>query len=221
MKFIALFFVVALTGCVTNQDDSRLQGLWRINADATLRAMKRSDLPAENTKFLTDIDGNLCVSYLKGVATSHFNGELQSFRYHVLKQATDYDILRFDAPEYKGRNIRIQFADGGKTYWLDSLWGVKEQFEKANTKATKIGYLIAGADRIAARNTYGDSHFDFIISGNTARNIVADVSVMQPAPGQTDSVWEWELKFYKGTNYLAAINLASETFVFEDEEYFG
>ena len=220
---MALFLIVALlAGCETHNDDTRLQGIWYFNAGATVNAMKLSGVPAKDKKQFTDrLAGGMCVFYSNGVATLHLNGEVRSFRYQVKKRGPDYDIIRYDTTEYKASDFQIHFAEGGKHYWLDSPWGTKASFDKATVKPTKLGHLIVDADRIVARNTGGDSHFDFIISGNTARNIVADASVMQPAAIQTDSSWDWELKFYKGTNYLAAINVCFGTFIFENEEYFG
>jgi hypothetical protein len=37
----------------------------------------------------------------------------------------------------------------------------------------------------------------------------------------TDSIFDWELRFYRGTNHLAVIHLASSTFTFENQEYGG
>lgn len=223
MKWVALFFIVVLLASwVTHNDDTRLQGVWYFNAGATVNAMKMSDVPAKHAKQFTDLlSGGWCVSYSNSVATSHLLGEVRFFHYQVVKRGSDYDILRYDAPEYKGRDMRIHFAEGGKCYWLDSQWGIEERFDKVTMKPTKLGCLITGTDRIVARNTDGDSRFDFIISGNTARNLVADVSIMQPGPIQTDSIWDWELKFYKGTHFLTAINVCPGTFIFENEEYFG
>jgi hypothetical protein len=45
---------------------------------------------------------------------------------------------------------------------------------------------------------------------------------MTPAHGElTDSIFCWEVRFYKGTDPLANIYLAGSTFTFEGNEYFG
>jgi len=64
--------------------------------------------------------------------------------------------------------------------------------------------------------------FSLTISGNEVRRIVKDVAFMRPARGVvTDSMFGWELRFYRSREDLAAIYLASSTFTFEDNEYLG
>jgi hypothetical protein len=100
------------------------------------------------------------------------------------------------------------------------------------TAPARIGYLIAGADRIVITNMLALINekyrgFSLTISGDEARKIVKDVSCMQsfsstiPPTMPTGSIFNWELKFYKGTNSLIAIYLADTTFIFEKEEYGG
>jgi hypothetical protein len=92
---------------------------------------------------------------------------------------------------------------------------------------TRLGLLISDADRIVITNRLAPREeryrgFSLTISGDDARGIVKDVAFMSPARGEvTDSYFDWELRFYVGTESLAAIYLASSTFTFEGNEYFG
>jgi hypothetical protein len=92
---------------------------------------------------------------------------------------------------------------------------------------TRLGLVISDADRIVITNRLAPRQqryrgFSLAISGDDARGIVKDVAFMSPARGEvTDSYFDWELRFYVGTESLAAIYLASSTFTFEGNEYFG
>ena len=98
---------------------------------------------------------------------------------------------------------------------------------------TQPGRLIGGADRIIVTNTFPPlleeryRGFSLTISGDEARKIIRGVSSMWPYSSTTpptlptNSIFEWELRFYRGTNHLAVIYLAGSTFTFEDQEYGG
>jgi hypothetical protein len=91
---------------------------------------------------------------------------------------------------------------------------------------TKLAYLIADADRIVITNTLPSAcpmywGFTLTISGNEAKEIISDVSAMNPGFQPIDSRLSWELRFYRDADFLAAIHLASTTFVFGNEEYVG
>jgi hypothetical protein len=96
----------------------------------------------------------------------------------------------------------------------------------AATTKTELEYLIAGANRIvitnlAASRIEGFRSFSLTISGDEAKRIVRDVSTMRYGPPMTESIFDWELRFYRDADYLTAIHLASATFMFEKQEYFG
>lgn len=88
---------------------------------------------------------------------------------------------------------------------------------------TKLASLIAGADHIIITNRLANSEpryrgFSLTISGDEARKIVQAVSSSQHC-GPTDSIFDWDLQFYRETHFLAVIHLQGSHFVFEGEEY--
>jgi len=100
------------------------------------------------------------------------------------------------------------------------------------TAPTRLARLIADADHIVVTFRPPGSHpipppdryrdFSLTISGDEARKIVRDVSAMRDAfPAFTDSLWGWQLRFYRGDDCLATIYLSSTTFLFEEHEYVG
>jgi hypothetical protein len=90
-----------------------------------------------------------------------------------------------------------------------------------------LGQRIFEADRIVITQRWASTDprlrgFTHTLSGDEVRKVVNDVAFMTPAQGVlTDSIFSWELQFYKGAEPLAAIYLAGATFTFEDKEYFG
>jgi hypothetical protein len=104
------------------------------------------------------------------------------------------------------------------------------------TAPTRLACLIADADHIVVRyrppGTPGRHHplpipdeyrdFSLTISGDEARKIVRDVSAMRDDfPYFSDSIWSWELRFYRGEDYLATANFDSGFLLFEEHEYVG
>jgi hypothetical protein len=100
------------------------------------------------------------------------------------------------------------------------------------TAPTRLACLIADTDHIVVTYRPPGNHpvpppdryrdFSLTISGDEARKIVRDVSAMRDGfPNFTDSIWCWELRFYRGEDCSATIYLSSTTFLFEGHEYFG
>jgi len=87
----------------------------------------------------------------------------------------------------------------------------------------KLASLIAGADRIVVTNRFADREpryrgFSLTISGDEAGQVVRAVSSSEHfAP--TDSVFNWDLRFYREAQFLADVHLQGSHFVFEGEEY--
>ncbi len=100
------------------------------------------------------------------------------------------------------------------------------------TTSTNLVRLIAEADRIVVTNRLAsgiDAYrgFSLTLSGHEASDIVKDVSSMvafsstKPPTARSNSIFDWELRFYHGTNYLTAIYLDGTTFEFDGDEYGG
>jgi hypothetical protein len=77
------------------------------------------------------------------------------------------------------------------------------------TVPTRLACLIADTDHIVVTFRPPGNHpvpppdryrdFSLVISGDEARKIVRDVSAMHDGfPNFTDSIWCWELRFYRG-----------------------
>jgi hypothetical protein len=96
----------------------------------------------------------------------------------------------------------------------------------AGSAPTHLAILIASADHIIVTNRFAGGvaayrGFSLTISGGEARKIIAHVSGVGPSPVMTDSIFDWELRFYRGGDYLATIYLAHSTFMFGGQEYVG
>lgn len=88
----------------------------------------------------------------------------------------------------------------------------------------KLASLIADADRIVVTNRFANIEpqyqgFSLTISGDEARHIVRAISSSEPS-SPTDSVFDWDLSFYREAQFLADVHLQGSHFVFENEEYF-
>ena len=89
---------------------------------------------------------------------------------------------------------------------------------------TKLASLIADADHVVITNRFADRMprsrgFSLAISGDEGRQIVRAVSSAQQC-AFTDSVFDWDLQFYRETQLLADVHLQGSHFLFEAEEYF-
>ena len=88
---------------------------------------------------------------------------------------------------------------------------------------TNLILRIANTDHIVATNwfdaTHGDLGFGVTISGDKVWEIVRAISAAKKYPNQpvTESIWDWELQFYKGTNQLDAIHFQESVFLADGE----
>ena len=104
------------------------------------------------------------------------------------------------------------------------------------TAPTRLACLIADTDHIVVTyrppETPGRHHplpipdkyrdFSLAISGDEARKIVRDVSVMtDDFPNFSDSIWSWQMRFYRGEDSLATVNFDSGFLLCEEHEYVG
>ena len=79
---------------------------------------------------------------------------------------------------------------------------------------------ITNADRIVLTNSLDEyPGFSDSISGDRMRRIMNAVSSAKRMNAPSDSAWEWQLQFYKGTNFLASVNFEGSSFVIGTEEY--
>jgi hypothetical protein len=84
--------------------------------------------------------------------------------------------------------------------------------------------MIADTDYIVITNRFADRvsryhGFSFTLSGDEARQVVRAISSSQHC-APSDSVFDWDLQFYRGAQLSADIHLQGSHFVFEGEEYF-
>lgn len=137
MRFEPFILLLALVaGCT--RDDSRLQGAWRSNRDATVAAAFQRDprwtnATPEKVERFRDMFGHTTITYSKGTMTIDYRGEVGSFPYRVLKRGSNFVVIRSDAPLDKDRDIRIRFVDGDSAYWIDTGplgFGLEERFDR-------------------------------------------------------------------------------------------
>jgi hypothetical protein len=97
-----------------------------------------------------------------------------------------------------------------------------------NSALTNLDHLIASADHIIVTNRLTsfrvgplDRGFSRTISGDQARKIMGAVTNAQVgcSPPCTDSVFDWDLQFYREAHFLAVVHLQESHFVFGDLEY--
>ena len=78
-----------------------------------------------------------------------------------------------------------------------------------------LNHLIAHADRIVAVN----GALEHTISGKSVKNVVRAISSTTPC-SPTDTAFEWELKFYRNTNFLATVHIYGKILEIGDEQYY-
>jgi hypothetical protein len=131
MRFIPLILVL-LVGCA--HDDPRLPGTWHSNREATVAAAFQRDArwtnaPPERVERFRDLFGHLSITYSNRVATTDFRGKVETFRYRVVRRGDDFVVLDGPLGEY-----RIRFVDGGRSYWVDSGFGIEERFDRVQSR---------------------------------------------------------------------------------------
>lgn len=104
------------------------------------------------------------------------------------------------------------------------LSGCKHPPMSSSYPPAKLAGLIADTDHIVITNRFGDREpryrgFSLTVSGDEARQIVRAISSSQHC-APTDSVFDWDLQFYREAQLLADVQVQASHFVFEGEEYF-
>jgi hypothetical protein len=89
------------------------------------------------------------------------------------------------------------------------------------SQPTKLAHLIANADHIIVTNRSVPRYrgFSISISGPRVGQIVRAVSSATRNQAETNSEWDWEIQFFKGTNRLAVVNFQGSMFLAENGEY--
>jgi hypothetical protein len=134
MRFIPLIFgLVMFAGCAS--DDSRLQGTWHSNREATVAAAFQRDprwqkATPDRVQRFKDLFGHMTVAYSNRVFTIVFRGETNSCHYRVIERGTNFVVMRIDSPLELERDVRLQFVDGDTAYWVHSPFGLDERFDK-------------------------------------------------------------------------------------------
>ena len=90
---------------------------------------------------------------------------------------------------------------------------------------SKLAHQVAGADRIVIRDRTAHPHsklsdFRFSIAGDKVGEVVRAISsakCLGRAP-VTLSIWNWELRFYRGTNFLATVDFQGDVFLVDGGE---
>jgi hypothetical protein len=111
------------------------------------------------------------------------------------------------------RVLRLLFILGA----LSELEG--SALSDTNGPLSVLAQRIAVTDRIIATNwaasMFGEAGFCIPITGEKVKGIVKAVSEATHFANQEHPAfeWDWELRFYRGTNFLAAICLKGDTFL--------
>jgi hypothetical protein len=91
------------------------------------------------------------------------------------------------------------------------------------TTPTSLSQLVASADHIIATNRFGYDDpryrgFSLTISADEARKTVSAVSNARLlcSPPCTDSMFDWDLQFYRGANLLAVVHAQGSHFMLGD-----
>jgi hypothetical protein len=139
MKIIMLFLIgVFLAGCATNKDDSRLQGAWNCNVDATVAVIIQqkpdwTNAPPSQSKMLNEMFHDLSITYSNGMARVYISNSVgDSFHYRVVDRGTNYVVLRREKQPPLEPDARIRFMDGATNYWTEVILG--------RTPAEQLGY---------------------------------------------------------------------------------
>jgi len=105
-----------------------------------------------------------------------------------------------------------------------ALGGCKHPPMSSGDPPTKLASMIADVDYIVITNRFADRvsryhGFSLTLSGDEARQVVRAISSSQHC-APSDSVFDWDLQFYRGAQPSADIQVQGSHFVFEGEEYF-
>jgi hypothetical protein len=121
--------------------------------------------------------------------------------------------------------VRDSFSIFGIVLAVALASGCSQPSPKHSGTANDIAPRISGADRVVITNRLAGLNkryqgFSYKVKGRMAEEIVEAVS-FAPAhsPPVTDSLCDWDLQFWKGTNHLASVDYSGNVFRLDNREY--
>ncbi|MGZ4971383.1 MAG: hypothetical protein ACXWDN_01380 [Limisphaerales bacterium] len=106
---------------------------------------------------------------------------------------------------------------------FDGLAQTNAAVPHAGSAPINLAKLIASADHIIATNRFDHSDaryrdFSLTISGDQARKIVSAVSTARLvcSPPCSDSMFDWDLKFYREAHFLTVVHVQRSRFMLGD-----
>jgi hypothetical protein len=125
-----------LSGC--SKRDKRLEGTWRSNADATVKAAFQrtpnwTNASPEKVARFRDLFGHMTATYGRGKLKTDFNGKQDTIPYRVLEKGSNFVVIRSGGALDGDRAIRIEFVDGNNAFWIDTgplANGLLERFDR-------------------------------------------------------------------------------------------
>jgi hypothetical protein len=128
-------FIVGLVATVAyfrfaGSYDSRLIGIWKSEADATIQEMRKTRPVTDQQELgLRKIFGHMTITFTKSSYSTELNGVVQSEKYTVVLKDSDSVIIKVKtALTGQIEQIRIQFVDRG-TYWVE-MSGIRKCFKR-------------------------------------------------------------------------------------------
>jgi hypothetical protein len=141
MKRVLLVWIcTALGGCATVYD-ARLNGSWRSNREQTVQEAFRRDprwlrAAPERVERFKDLFGHMTTSYSNNVIVTRFKDKVDTMHYRVVTQGKDFVVIRIREGVFNDTNIRIDFTDDQKGYWIDGVLSpLREKFDKLSDES--------------------------------------------------------------------------------------
>ena len=105
-----------------NSDDARLHGTWCSNRDATVAEVFRSDpkwtnAPPEKQARFRAIFGHMTVTFSNNVVTTHYQDNVDSFGYRVVRRGSDYLVIHYDRGLSRLPQLGLE-VDWGERFFL-------------------------------------------------------------------------------------------------------
>jgi hypothetical protein len=151
----AFWSVLLLSGGCVVSDDSRLQGTWKSDREATVAAVFAKDprwtnASPEHIGNFTNMFGQMILTYSnysiriqRPALTATFSNGMEKIqipavdemlKYRVVQKDSNSVVIRPDSGLEKGQKIRIRFVDGGNGYWTETMdSNNEEKFDRIST----------------------------------------------------------------------------------------
>jgi hypothetical protein len=170
--------------------------------------------------FVTYIATFLCCWFLSPTTVTYWkSGKVREVRFLAIDD-TWRPALRFmervcgySCYQYAGGTVSSEYV---YTKVIPSA-GLSLPF--TNTPSA-LARQIADADHIVVKYAFSSEHtnFNYEISADRTREIVHAISSAK-CDLHSKTRWEWNLQFYKGTNYLATVPLSGDHFLADNDEF--